>query len=209
LTNQFATRHHVGMTASDEQHSFIENVLSKTGWSQTDLANRAGLDPSTLSRFLTKGRDGHALRPSTIQRISSVSGVAFGNAAPLQSMTEKEAEPYVFSRDDGRSAAVNALAKTRSNVDAWTLNSRALENAGYRPGDVLLVGLNETPLAGDVVCAQIFDWTKDQAETIFRIFQPPALIGASNDASLLKPYLLGDSSVVIKGVVLHTLRSRP
>jgi transcriptional regulator with XRE-family HTH domain len=191
------------MSISYDQHQFIETVLARTGWSQTDLANRAGLDPSTLSRFLTKGRDGHALRASTIQRISTVSGLPFGNSPQVQSLSESEAEPYIFASEDGRAAAVKILIGNHSNVDAWTLNSRAIENAGFKPGDVLIVGLNETPLAGDIVCAQIYDWTKDQAETVFRIFQPPALISASADVSLLKPYLLSD-----KGVVLHSLRSR-
>jgi transcriptional regulator with XRE-family HTH domain len=196
------------MTASEDQHSYIEMVLQRTGWSQTDLASRAGLDPSTLSRFLSKGRDGHALRANTIQRIATASGVAFGDFAPVHGMAESEAEPYDFKNDDRRSDAIRALTGHRKNIDAWSLNSRALENLGYLPGDILLVGLSETPLAGDVVCAQIYDWTKGSAETVFRLYQPPALVGASNDFTLLKPYILGDNTVVVKGVVLHSLRSR-
>lgn len=196
------------MDGANDHYTFIELVLAKTGWSQTDLANRSGLDPSTLSRFLTKGRSGHALRASTIARIAKASGVKFGAEPTPQGFSESEADPYNFKSDDGRGAAVRLLCGFESNTDAWTLNSRALENFGYKPGDVLLVGLNESPRTGDIVCAQIYDWTKGQAETVFRLFQPPVLIAASNDASLLTPYLLSDSSVVIKGVVLHSLRSR-
>ncbi len=196
------------MATSEDQLKFIESVLEKTGWSQTDLANRAGLDPSTLSRFLTKGRNGHALRMTTIKRISNASGLPFGDVVPLQGMSEREAEPYAVAAETEIARAVEILSGHGGTIDAWILNSAALENAGYRRGDVLLVGLGEIPLAGDVVCAQIYDWVKGQAETIFRLYQPPALVGASNDPSLLKPYLLGDNAVVIKGVVMHTLRSR-
>jgi transcriptional regulator with XRE-family HTH domain len=198
------------MSSELDQHVFIESVLARTGWSQSDLAHRAGLDPSTLSRFLSKGRDGHALRANTIQRIANASGIAFGESQLSESggMAEGEAEPYDYTEHDGRSAAIRALCGNRANVDAWTLNSRAIEGAGYKPGDILLVGLSETPLAGDVVCAQVYDFAKDRAETIFRLYQPPALIGATSDPTLLKPYLISDSSVAIKGVVLHTLRSR-
>jgi transcriptional regulator with XRE-family HTH domain len=198
------------MSSEINQHAFIETVLARTGWSQSDLAHRAGLDPSTLSRFLSKGRDGHALRANTIQRIANASGISFGEAPTSEStgMAEAEAEPYIFSADDGRAAAIRNLCGNRENVDAWTLNSRAIEGAGFKPGDILLVGLSETPLAGDVVCAQVYDFTKGRAETIFRLYQPPALIAATSDPSLLKPYLVSDSSVAIKGVVLHTLRSR-
>jgi transcriptional regulator with XRE-family HTH domain len=198
------------MSQTEDQHAFIELVLSKTGWSQTDLAHRAGLDPSTLSRFLTKGREGHAMRPSTIHRISNAAGIPFGDEGlpHIEGMAESEADPYVYETANHQAAAIRALCANRENVDAWTLNSRAIEGAGYRPGDILLVGLGETPLAGDVVCAQVYDWAKGRAETIFRIYQPPALVAATSEANLLKPYLISDTSVAIKGIVLHVLRSR-
>ncbi len=198
------------MSSVEEQHLFIEKVLAKTGWSQTDLANRAGLDPSTLSRFLSRGRDGHALRPNTIQRIANISGLAFGQAVvpEIEGFAEDEAAPYLYTNDDPRSSAVRTLCGEGQNIDAWTLTSRALEGLGYRIGDVLLVSLNETPLAGDIVCAQIYDWTKSKAETVFRLFQPPVLLAATSDNTLLKPHLITENNVVVKGVVLHTLRSR-
>jgi transcriptional regulator with XRE-family HTH domain len=198
------------MSQTEDQHAFIDLVLAKTGWSQTDLAHRAGLDPSTLSRFLNKGRDGHALRPSSIQRVSNAAGIPYGDLMPRQpeGLNESEADPYVYETPNSQAAAIRALCVNRENVDAWTLNSRAIEGAGYKPGDILLVGLGETPLAGDVVCAQVYDWAKGRAETIFRIYQPPALVASTSDASLLRPYLISDTSVAIKGIVLHVLRSR-
>lgn len=198
------------MSAVEDQHSFIEKVLAKTGWSQTDLANRAGLDPSTLSRFLSKGRDGHALRASTLHRIATASGLPYGEKILHQTsgFEESEAEPYHYAEEDNRSIAIRALCGNHQNVDAWTLSSRAIEGLGYRAGDVLLVGLGENPRPGDVVCAQIYDWNKGRAETIFRLYQPPALIAVTQDISLLRPYILGDNMVAVKGVVLHSLRSR-
>jgi transcriptional regulator with XRE-family HTH domain len=196
------------MSTADEQFAFIQTVLAQAGWSQTDLANRAGLDPSTLSRFLTKGRDGHALRQSTIQRIVSASGIEFGKIVPSNELAEGEVTPYDFTHSNSQTALMRNLLTGREDLVAWTLHSRAIENLGYRAGDILIVALNETPLIGDIVCAQIYDWTKGKAETVFRQYQPPALIAASSDQRLLKPYLLGDNALVIKGVVLHTLRSR-
>ena len=58
-----------------EQIAFVRRALALTGWSQTALAKRAGLDPSTLSHFLAEGREGHALRPATIARIAEVTGL--------------------------------------------------------------------------------------------------------------------------------------
>ncbi len=198
------------MSAAQDQHAFIEKVLSKTGWTQTDLANRAGIDPSTLSRFLTKGRDGHALRAHTIQRIANASGLVPGKVQlpPTAGFSEDEAMPYIFATEDARTLAIRTLCSERPNIDAWTLKSNALDGLGYRSGDVLLVSLNETPHAGDIVCAQIYDWTKSKAETVFRLFQPPVLLAATSDTALLKPHLITDNNVVVKGVVLHMLRAR-
>jgi transcriptional regulator with XRE-family HTH domain len=195
------------MNETREHHAFIAKVMAKTGWSQSDLAARAGIDPSTLSRFLSKGRE---LRLTTIQRIAIASGVSFGDE-PLpqsQGLSEGEALPYEFIAQDRRAVAIRLLCEQHENCDAWILKSRALESLGHMPGDVMIVGLNETPHIGDIICAQIYDWNKGGAETVFRIYQPPALIAATQDASLLKPYLLDDNTVVIKGVVLHSLRSR-
>jgi transcriptional regulator with XRE-family HTH domain len=198
------------MTTSDEQYEYISSVLSKTGWSQTDLAHRSGLDPSTLSRFLTKTRDGRALRVSTVQRIARVTGIAFGEKSPAEenSLAESEAAPYNYSTANELDGAIRALCKNRENTDAWILKSRALENAGYRVDDVLIVGLGQPPFAGDVVCAQIYNWSTGEAETIFRIYQPPALISSSNDPETQKPFLLSDSAVNVKGIVLHSIRTR-
>jgi transcriptional regulator with XRE-family HTH domain len=201
---------HVEMTTSDDQYSYIATVLSKTGWSQTDLAHRSGLDPSTLSRFLTKTRDGRALRASSVQRIARITGIAFGDIVPANenSFSEGEAAPYEYALENELDAAIRALCQNRENTDAWILKSRALENAGYRIDDVLIVGLGQPPFAGDVVCAQIYNWSTGEAETIFRIYQPPALISSSNDPETQKPFLLSDSAVSVKGIVLHSVRTR-
>jgi transcriptional regulator with XRE-family HTH domain len=204
------------MTQEDEQRTFIAQVLERTGWNQTELAQRAGLDPSTLSRFLSGGREGHALRQNTIRKIETASGLACAAGGGIelaalpaaQGFTEAEALPLQVPAHGPLNAIIAALGQGRINIDPWTLQSRALEGAGYRPGDILLVALGETPNAGDVVCAQIYDWTKGRAETVFRIFQPPYLVAATSDPQLMRPHLVDDGAVAIKGVVLQSLRGR-
>ena len=197
---------------SSDQRLYLQDVMQRTGWTQSELALRAGLDPSTLSRFLTGDREGHALRASTIRKIESVSGIGFGAAppaaAPSEGFAAPEAEPIRIEASSPLDAVVAALTRGRNNIDPWTLRSRALEGAGYRPGDILLVALDETPLAGDVVCAQLYDWGKGRAETIFRIFQPPYLVAASPDPALMRPHVVDDAAVQIKGVVVNTIRNR-
>ncbi len=203
------------MPLKDEHRAFVVRIMGLTGWNQTELAARAGLDPSTLSRFLSGGRSGHALRGSTIHKLEAISGLSFGpkHAAATDDsgatgFAEPEAVPLSMAETNPLRQAIEALSRGRSNVDPWTLKSRALEGAGYRPGDILLVALGETPMQGDLVCAQIYDWTKGRAETVFRLFQPPYLVAATTDTNLMRPFVVDDGAVSIKGVVLHTLRER-
>jgi len=200
------------MTDSPDQRRYLEQVMARTGWSQSELAARAGLDASTLSRFLTASRSGHALRPATLRKIERASGIAIDGSqtqAPSPAgFAEPEAAPLDRSANSPLAAAVAALMRGHNNLDPWVLNSRALETAGFLPGDVLLVGLNETPLAGDVVCAQIYDWPAGKAETVFRLFRPPYLVAATADPALQTPHVVDGSRVAIKGVVVNSLRGR-
>jgi transcriptional regulator with XRE-family HTH domain len=196
-------------TEAEQQRSYILGVMSRTGWSQTVLAQRAGLDPSTLSRFLSPERPGHALRESTLRKIAQASRVPWSDQnPPVAGFAESEATPLIASHNDVLTALIAGLAAEGHNIDPWCLKSAVLENAGYRRGDILLVKLGETPLPGDVVCAQIFDWAKSRAETVFRIYHPPYLVAASSDLSALKPLLLDDAAISLRGVVIHTIRSR-
>lgn len=203
------------MPQFSDQHAYLNHVMERTGWSQTELAARAGLDPSTLSRFLSASRKGHSLRVTTIRKIEAISGLAFASGAPeelgediVDGFGEPEAVPLIVPSESPIAKIVAVLNAGKNNIDPWTMRSRALEGAGYRPGDILLVSLNATPVAGDVVCAQIYDWTKGKAETVFRLFQPPYLVAATSDPDLMRPHVVDDGRVVLKGVVMNSIRNR-
>jgi transcriptional regulator with XRE-family HTH domain len=191
-------------TLANEQRAYIERVLTRTSWTATELARRAALDHSTLSRFIAGGREGHALRHSTIRKIENASGIAFD----AQGFSESEASPVIMSEAGALAPVIRSAISGRDNTDAWVLNSRALENLGYRAGDTLIVELGLQPSAQDIVCAQIYDWQNGRSETVFRLFQPPYLLAASNDSSLMRPLLVDETAVSIKGVVILQLRPR-
>lgn len=193
----------------DEQIAFVRRALALTGWSQTVLAKRAGLDPSTLSHFLSSERAEHALRPSTITRIAEVTGLLV-EPEPEEALDVflEEAVPVSIQPDSIIHEVLGKLQEKHPAVDAWTLRTRALELAGYLPGDVLFVSLKETPLAGDVVCGQIYDWAAKRALTVFRLFHPPYLVASCADPSLVKPIALEGDQVSVKGVVVGSYRPR-
>ncbi|MBL8790541.1 MAG: helix-turn-helix domain-containing protein [Rhizobiales bacterium] len=200
------------MSETPDQRTYVLEVLARTGLKQTELAKRAGLDPSTLSRFLSS-HSGPRLRLSTIRRIEKLTGLPFsaGTSPPdgeAHGFSESEALLLADNVPDVVAVVLNHLRATHGSVDAWTLKSRALELGAYRAGDILFVKLAASPLKGDVVCAQIYDWSAGRTETVFRIFDPPYLISATADPKLFAPYALDDERVGVKGVVLHCLRNR-
>jgi len=226
LLHNIPTRRILPAMANDDlardQRAYIASVLERlgSGWDQTKLARKAGMEPSTLSRFMSGGREGHLLRHSSIRKIESLTGFMFlagkgnraaeGSPRPPSSpgFAEMEATPLRQNDTGHYDGVVEAAIAGRNNVDAWVLRSRALEGAGCRPGDTLIVELGAEPRRGDIVCAQIYDWARAGAETVFRLFEPPALIAVTTDAALLRPWTLSDSAVTIKGVVTHVLRER-
>jgi transcriptional regulator with XRE-family HTH domain len=193
----------------EEQIAFVRRALALTGWSQTVLAKRAGLDPSTLSHFLSSERGEHSLRPATIASIAEVTGLLV-DPEPAEALDVflEEAVPADLQTDSFVRVMVTKLQEKHLSIDAWTLRTRALELAGYLPGDVLFVSLKETPLAGDVVCGQIYDWSAKRAVTVFRLFHPPFLVASSADPTLVKPIALEGDAVSVKGVVIGTYRPR-
>ena len=119
---------------------------------------------------------------------------------------EPEAEPYGLAGTTDFDAVVRDWIGERAGVDAWILRTRALELAGYLPGDVVIVDLKATARPHDIVCAQLYDFKTMKADTIWRRYEPPYLVAVSSDAALLKPER--DDVASIKGVVIGTFRPR-
>lgn len=201
----------VQMSVESDQRDFVMRALKRSGVKYVStLAKKAGVDPSTLSKFMRGTRDGHVLTFPIIHRLETFSGETF-NASSMVPAPPALGEPEAQRLDPASGTAleslVNAARGGRNTVDPWLLKSRALEAMGLKPGDTLLVDLAMQPKPGDVVCAQVYDWQKGRAETVFRRFDPPYLVAASNDLDLLRPYYIDGQNVRIAGVVTDSFRT--
>lgn len=195
---------------------FVRSVVEKTKTPPTRIATDLKIAPSTLTRILNEPEDGKAtLRATTIAKLERYSGLT----APMLEMPEgarsivglrEDAVPFEpRDGDPAVAAALKAIVGGRKNIDAWTIKSRALECAGYMPGDTVLVDLSTLPRAGEPACAQVYDWRGGAAETVMRIYEPPYLVAATFDGNLRKPLLVDDERVILKGLILpHRLRPR-
>lgn len=192
-----------------KQLAWLEAIQSATGWTQQELSRRAQVSHSTLSRFRNDRENQAVLDTTTVGRLAAVSPVPHyeNRRLTIDGLAEGEAEELgALPREAAVSRAVGAMRQGENALDAWVLRSRALENLGYLPGDVVMVDLSQQPIDGDIVCAQITD-RQGNVETAFRLYQRPYLLAASNDRHLLKPMLI-DERVMIMGTVVASIRPR-
>jgi len=122
----------------------------------------------------------------------------------------EDAVPYEAPQGDPLTSAVRAMIAGRRAADPWVIKTRALELAGYLPGDIVIVDLGEAPQPGDAVCAQAnIDLRRGTAETVMRLFEragaATVLVGASVDPAFRQPIAV-DDRVAIKGVIVGMLR---
>lgn len=79
--------------------------------------------------------------------------------------------------------------------------------AGYLPDDIVVVDHNRRDAkAGQVVVANLHDWSLEKARTIIRLYEPPYLVAASADPAHRKPVLVDHNQVMIMGVAVALLR---
>lgn len=198
-------------TEAEEQRQWVVAIARHSGTSVSALARKAGLAPSTLNRFINNPSVGHKLSNETLGSISSAAGVPVLEFPGRRTgFSESEAEPFkndMPGSDAAFDRAVRTLCQEKKGRDPWVLKGWGLDLLGYMPGDVLIVDLNRlTPKAGRVVCAQVYDYARDRAETIMRVFDSNYLLTASSRVTVSKPLMVDGEDVVIKGTVTHSLR---
>lgn len=193
-----------------KQLAWVNAILADKGWKPARLAREAGIDHSTLGKFLRDGLNIAKLNTYTVEKIAAVTDIPPYQTSRVErarGMAETEAEPFDATTTSDLRHVLEAMKAGRNGVDAWVLRSRALENAGYLPGDILMIDLNATPVSGDVVCAQVYD-RSGRAETVMRLYEDPFLVAASLDRNLMRPLLVDSERVVLRGVVINSLRPR-
>lgn len=192
-----------------QQLAWLEAIRQETGWNWSDLARQAGLTPQTFSKFRNDPDQKAVLDTRTVEKIAAISPIPHyqnKRGAMPEGFDEGESSPFEGSVDPLLEKTVRALLAGNQNLLAWRLGTNALENSGYRSGDVLIVDAGAAPKDGDVVCAQIYD-QRGGAETAFRIYHKPFLIASSNAPRFMIPRMI-DGRVELRGVVVTSLRGR-
>jgi hypothetical protein len=192
------------------QIAWLDWLKQKTGKSLAALAQEAGRSPNLLTRKFAEG--GH-LSAATVELLMESTGLPGPDTylLPGAAGISDEGARYDPSAHDGDStlkAVVEAALKGRPNAIAWHLNTRALEDAGYLVGDILISDAAVTAHAGDAVVAQVIDLRSGAMEAVFRILEAPYLVAASPDPGLRKPLLVDNERVIVMGTITQSFRSR-
>lgn len=194
-----------------QQLEWVRAILAHNHWNPTRLARESGMSQSTLSKFLNDPSNMARLETNSVEKLKRVSPFPpYETRVPVvpRGVTRHEAEALRSPLADPHvAAAVEAVTAAGHHITAWVLQSRALEVAGYLPGDVLLVETGAQPDDGDAVCAEILD-RAGNAETVFRIYEAPYLQAATYARGLFKPLLIDGDRVVLQGVVIASVRPR-
>lgn len=177
--------------------TWLKLVLDETGWSQTKLAAVAGVDQSTINRFLSDEERAGGMRASTIAKIVAASGIA--PPAGLGALARGFGEPEVslFRGEPGR-----VLSQDQS---VWTVRGNKYAVAGFLDGDRFLLDMAEPPQPGDYVLANIDRVAGDGADTVLRINQPPFLLNPAPGHSGASEYV-DNIRVRIMGVIIERWR---
>lgn len=209
----------IGKEAPAIWRDWLRKLPALTGKSLTAIATDIGVAVSTLTRPLSPDDPGTSTaNQRTIDKIVAAYAVEppdfggrGGNAQgrPLRGFFE-DATRYEPKSGDALALAVRALIAGQPNADPWVIKTRALELAGYLPGDVVVVDLSRQPALGDAVCAQInIDFRRGTAETVMRIYEragaTDVLVAASMDPGLRQPIAI-DQRAAIKGVIVGMVR---
>lgn len=181
--------------------AFLSGILNEEDIEIPEAAKRAGVSASTLYRIVDE-TDQFTPSLRTVGKIET----AFNRSFAARGLEESEASPYKLEQTD-LDHLIREFIGGRQGVDPWKLNTRAVELAGWVPGDIVVLDMNARPRSGDLVCAQVYDLEKSKAETIWRLYEPPYLVAASADRARFRTER--DDKALIKGVVLATFRPRP
>lgn len=189
---------------------YVRGVMRRLSLSDYALAKLCDLSHTTL---LGIDEEPSKKRPTrrTVDRIAEKTGIPYGvpGAAPQADLAPDEPAIIVVEHEPATiRTAVMSLVGARKNAHPWLLRADDIAAFGYRAGDILVVDLDEAPRDGDVVCAQVRDFDRMRARTVFRVYDGGYLLSGSSAPVTRLPLPVVAPSVTVMGVSVGMVRVR-
>ncbi len=204
------------MDERQEKLDWLKQALANTGLKASPFAEKAGVAPATLTKFL-KTPD-LVTPPSdrimkTLAEAHDLSGFGYEGDNNLNGFQEEGSHP-LSPADVGEEEyhRLTQLTNNPSSGNFHVIEGNGLENLHIKHGDIVFVDHNRTPKENDIVCLSLRDEENFTAKTIFRLYVPSgsvtACITATNDPSIQNKVIFVDGiNVKIYGVVEKILRN--
>lgn len=208
MARELAGKSELKQELRGRQRGWLQELVKVTGKSASQIAAECGVSDTTLTRLLHNPDYTGTLSQLTIDKIKDtlrVSGPEETGRRGMLGLSEAEILDVAVE-----TAAITRVLKvilvSHAEAVAWRLKTAALEAVGYLPGDIVVVDPHATPQVQDAVSAQVHDFRGGGVETVWRVFMPPYLVGASHDRTAYKPLLIDNDRVIVKGVIVESFR---
>lgn len=203
-----------------KQRAYLRDTFKELGITPSRAAAQLDLSPSTFTRFMKLADSSEkTLSARTMDRVEELRQVNSDNTFPTGAQAawgtlREEARVFLMSGSEDKALveAIKGLIGSRSDIEPWQLNTRALELDGFMPGDIVLVDMAALPQPGDAVYATVRERSR-KPEIVMRQFQHAGpvnvLVPRTMDPSAPPTLVVDRDRVVIRGVLLpHRLRAR-
>lgn len=184
----------------------------EVGISQGAAAERLGRAPTFFTRVYSGQQ---RLRPEEIERLADILQVPVSeirrraNLSGAEITADGDVIPWAAedAADQCTGDVLALLMRDRAGVEPWRVSTSAMQLAGYIEGDLILVDrTRSTPIAGNIVLAQVYDWHLGSAKTLLRRYDPPVITAASADPRGARPYIVDGTNVTVVGTVVASWR---
>lgn len=189
--------------------AWIEQICDAAGVTPTEIARRAGLSHSTLTRFLNSPEPRHQLRERSIAAIEEAFGIRrpAGLASSARHTLTAPAAPVFDPEPPGEKANAIAQMLNEAGKDAlYMVADMALNLAGHLPQDLVLVDTNALPKPGDIVAVRPAGSPWPDTLASLRFYDPPFLTAQTDAPALRRPILIAPGEITLIGPVRLTAR---
>lgn len=192
-------------TPKQQASRWLQEVLSHTGWNAARLAREAGLAPSTISR----GIDPDSKFVPTIPTLQAVARAA--KMAPPAELDPSMPQPGLAEAEIVVIEAIKQWCGLTLTPNQWVarVTSRVLDLLGLLPGDEVLLDQAETAQSGDIVCVQVYNLERGNADTVLRRYDPPYVTTETTDpVARARPLLIDNERAKVMAVMIRMTRLR-
>ncbi len=180
---------------AEEQKNRLREILERHGLRPTNLAELAGLDRSTITRFMNNPRKNSKLSTTTMEKIEQA-------AAQIPQQIQKI--PVSVNKTFAKDECIESTVAFNKSSFFYVMIGESLCYRGINKGDILVINAQITPKAGDIVQAAYIH--EEQKQIIMRLYSPPFLLNCGIIGDEKPAYLIGVDKIEILGVAEYAIK---